>query len=87
MKVFLSKGLLLDKENTNLKMGIDMRENLLIKRKKDMGFIFLLRINRDMKENGRMIRDLAKESIFLRMVDITMGNGLMEREKVREWKY
>lgn len=87
MKVFLSKGLLLDKENTNLKMGIDMRENLLIKRKKDMGFIFLQRINRDMKENGRMIRDLAKESIFLRMVDITMGNGLMEREKVREWKY
>lgn len=87
MKVFLSKGLLLDKENTNLKTGIDMKENLLIKRKKDMGFIFLLRINRDMKENGRMIRDLAKESIFLRMVDITMGNGLMEREKVREWKY
>lgn len=87
MKVFLSKGLLLDKENTNLRTGIDMRENLLIKRKKDMGFIFLLRINPDMKENGKMIRDLAKESIFLRMVDITMGNGLMEREKAREWKY
>jgi len=49
-----------------------------------MVFTQLLRMDQCMKDNGKMIKDMEKESTFLKMEVIMMANGFKAKEKAKD---
>ena len=73
---FLSKEYSKDLEYKDLERLKDTKENSMIIKETVMGFI-IIQMETNMKENGKMVRNMESENTLIKMVIVIQENSLM----------